>query len=368
MNVPAAERTLQIIELILGNPEGITLQELLASLDISRSSLFLLLNTLKQQGYAEQSEQRGRYRPGPRLQAWRGSNRVSSQEIIPAFYQEAGRTACTETLALAAETHGGALILAQVESPQSVRAVLKTGLVAPMGQTAAGAVFSSPPPEEVRRRGYALRRDGDVIELALPVCRDGIHPDYALLFVAPAYRDPDQKVDDALALLREMAARLSYRLGAAAYAPFHENAENETPAATPLGKEEMEEFLKGPWPARLACVRPDGSPHVVPVWQEWDGQDFHILAWKGSRWADYILGKPSVSLSVDETWPPLRRVTARGSAAPVQEPVSSKRLRPLLNRLYRRYLGQSAPANAEEQIEWIFRITPLGLKGWKGLS
>jgi len=368
MNVPAAERTLQIIELLLSNPEGITPQELLSALDISRSTLFLLLNTLKQQGYVEQSEQRGRYRPGPRLLAWRSPNRASLQEVITAFYQEAAMAACQETLALAVSTSGGLLILAQVESPQRVRSVFETGATLLPDRTAAGKIFSSPVARTVLEKSYAQQENDDVLELALPICRDGIHPDFALLFAAPGYRCPPERVEEELPVLREMAARLSYRLGAAAYTPFHAAGQNETPAAAPLSLAEMQLFLKGPWPARLACIHPDGGPHVVPVWQEWDGQDFYVVAWKGSRWAGYVLNNPNVSLSVDETWPPLRRVTARGSAAAVADPVGSKRLRPLLNRFYHRYLGQSTPANAEEQIEWIFRITPLGLTGWKGLS
>jgi len=368
MNVPAAERTLQILEILLSNPDGITPQELMDALDISRSSLFLLLNTLKQHGYVEQNEQRGRYRAGPRLQAWRSSNQSSSQEVITAFYQEAEMLAGGETLALAAPSRDGVLILAQVESRQRVRSVLETGLPISDEQTAAGLIFSNPLPQEVRQQGVALLIRHDTLELALPVCRDGIHPDFALLQAAPAFRLSRQQAEAQLPLLREMAARLSYRMGAAAYAPFHESGQAETPAARPLNTEEMERFLKGPWPARLACVRPDGSPHVVPVWQEWDGHDFFVVAMKGSRWAGYVLSNPAVSLSVDETWPPLRRVTARGTAVAVQDPVGSRRVRPLLNRFYRRYLGQSVPAAAEEQIEWIFRITPLTLKGWQGLS
>lgn len=42
-----AERTLRLIELLLAQPEGLTPQELQVQLDLSRSSLFLLLRTLK---------------------------------------------------------------------------------------------------------------------------------------------------------------------------------------------------------------------------------------------------------------------------------------------------------------------------------
>ena len=90
--------------------------------------------------------------------------------------------------------------------------------------------------------------------------------------------------------------------------------------------------------ARLACIRPDGGPHVIPVWQEWDGEKFVVIAWQGSQWAEYVLQNPNVSLSVDEPWPPLRRVVARGKA--MKLPANSTTLDEILLRLSGRYLGQ----------------------------
>ena len=37
-----------------------------------------------------------------------------------------------------------------------------------------------------------------------------------------------------------------------------------------MSKKEIDEFLSEPWIARLACIKPDGSPFVVPVWYHWD--------------------------------------------------------------------------------------------------
>ena len=37
---------------------------------------------------------------------------------------------------------------------------------------------------------------------------------------------------------------------------------------------DVEEFLRGAQVAALSTVRPDGRPHVVPVWYEWDGKEF----------------------------------------------------------------------------------------------
>ena len=42
-------------------------------------------------------------------------------------------------------------------------------------------------------------------------------------------------------------------------------------------------LLGGPITARLATVRPDGSPYVVPIWQQWDGQGM-FLETASMRW------------------------------------------------------------------------------------
>jgi hypothetical protein len=44
-----------------------------------------------------------------------------------------------------------------------------------------------------------------------------------------------------------------------------------------LTKEEIKEFLDGPVVARLGTVKPDGSPYVVPVWQEYDGEAVYFI-------------------------------------------------------------------------------------------
>src|SRR5262245_23751029 len=39
---------------------------------------------------------------------------------------------------------------------------------------------------------------------------------------------------------------------------------------------DVEEFLSQPNVAALSTVRPDGRPHVTPVWYEYDGKEFII--------------------------------------------------------------------------------------------
>jgi DNA-binding IclR family transcriptional regulator/nitroimidazol reductase NimA-like FMN-containing flavoprotein (pyridoxamine 5'-phosphate oxidase superfamily) len=354
-----AARTLRLAEALLLHPEGLSPQELLEQAGGSRSTLFVLLQELKSLGYAEQAERRGRYRPGPRLLAWAGGSGAAA-DLTLAFYQEAARQPLAETLALLVPSEGGPLVLAQQEGSALVRCAFTTGQALPLA--AGGQALLSAPPEMVRQNGYALTDGPQSLDLALPICRDGIRPEAALLLSVPAFRwQPRPLLETFLPDLRVMAARLSYRLGAPFYAPYRADPLPDLQPAGPLTPEAIGAFLQGPWAARLACVRPDGRPHVIPVWQEWDGQAFHVIAWQGSQWAEYVLQNPNVSLTIDEPWPPLRRVVSRGQASPLD---AATDLRPLLERLARRYLGQPLPPG---RVLRAFRIQPETLRGWQGI-
>jgi hypothetical protein len=124
------------------------------------------------------------------------------------------------------------------------------------------------------------------LQLAVPICPDGSTPQAALVMCAPAYRwkMPDFE-KSSLPQLKNAAARLSYRMGALTYAPFQLDTSIALPLSSELSESEIQTFLNQPLTARLACLRPDGLPHVIPVWQEWDGQAFTVAAWEGSAWA-----------------------------------------------------------------------------------
>lgn len=366
-HTPTVERTLHLVEMLLANPKGITPQEMLLHLDISRSTLFLMLRTLKSLGYIEQSEKRGRYRLGPRLEAWRASPSLVSQDLLTAFYMETSQKDWPETLALVLPSMAGPIVLAQAESSRQVRCIFTPGQVQPELRAAIEAL-NPEPPQEVKTNGYSLVQGPESIELALPVCRDGHRPEAVLLMSAPAFRwQVEQFLVSFLSELRAMAARLSYQLGAVIYAPFTARTETWSQPAEELDSTELTAFLHGPWTARLACIRPDGTPHVIPVWQEWDGEHFFIVAWHGSQWAEHVMQNPNVSLTVDEPWPPLRRVVARGRAFSIPESGDEHLQREqLLMRLTQRYLGQSA-VDLTERVRLAFKILPEYLRGWQGI-
>lgn len=363
----SAERTLRLIEILMAEPDGLTPQEMLVVLDASRSSLFNLLSRLKALGYVEQAERRGRYRAGPRLTAWRSAPSDSIQTLLSAFYLEAGHHTWPETLLLCVPAADGILILGQVESAQPVRSSYQLGEVS-QGLAGAKIALELNPPDVVSANGYALTQPPQLLELALPVCPDGSTPQAVLLLSAAAYRWTEETLlAVCLPELRAMAARLSYRLGAPTYAPYRRSQAAEMRPESQLTTEEINKFLEGPWTARLACVRPDGKPHVIPVWQAWDGERFTVIAWQGSQWAEYLVQNPSVSLTIDEPWPPFRRVVARGSAVQLALPANHAELDKFVRQVGQRYLGASAVTLKSDNVQRIFTIEAESLRGWQGL-
>jgi DNA-binding IclR family transcriptional regulator/nitroimidazol reductase NimA-like FMN-containing flavoprotein (pyridoxamine 5'-phosphate oxidase superfamily) len=366
--VPAAGRTLGLLELLMVNPRGLTPRECIDKLGISRSTLFELLQTLKVLGYVEQAHPRGRYRPGPRLLAWRGAGSGDPAELLAAFFQEASSSSLDETLALAISSPPHILITAQVESSQRVRIAYAPNQQFLPQETAAGEILTPSPSDAVRSMGIHLKVGHDSMELAIPICEDGHTPTAALMLAAPKYRYSLEEMLAFVEPLRQIAARLSYRLGAPIYAPYQGLALSKIEPTAPLPDDELVAFLRGPWAASLACIHPDGTPHVIPIWHEFDGHDFYVAAWSGSKWADYLLQDPRVSLTIDEPWPPHRRVLANGTARLLADGDIPSGLPALLDRLTRRFLGQPlSPAMASRP--WrAFRIDVERIQGWLGLK
>lgn len=365
--ISPTERILSLIELFLNQPDGLSPTEIAELLTISRSTLFALLKELKDLGYLEQTEIRGRYYAGPKLKAWSGFSGPNFQSLLTGFDKETRHKTFTETIALAAPSPNGIVLLQQVEGNQAIRAVYTVGDPLPASHPAF-RLFEPVPSLTITQHGYALHKNEDQYELALPICQNGVTPDALILLNVPAYRwNETDLLNIWLPAMRSMAARLSYRLGAASYMPFHSLSEKVNQPTVRLEKEQIDAFLQGPWAARLACVRPDGSPHVIPVWQEWDGNAFYILAWVGSQWAEFVQKNPSISLTIDEPWLPLRRVVSRGEIFSLSDMPLEKQHH-LINRLTKRYLGQAASEDFSHQVETIFQFKPTTQRGWKGLT
>jgi len=105
----------------------------------------------------------------------------------------------------------------------------------------------------------------------------------------------------------------------------------------PVLAPDVGEFLRGPMVAALATVRPDGRPHVVPVWYEYDGREFTISSFRDTQKAKNIAKKGFAALSIFSGAIPYRQVTVEGTAR-MGGPLDNV----WRERVAMRYLGEAA--------------------------
>ena len=121
--------------------------------------------------------------------------------------------------------------------------------------------------------------------------------------------------------------------------------------------------------AILATVRPDGRPHVAPVWFDLDG-DTLVL----STGEDTVKGRntrrdPRVSLCIDDDKPPFRFAIIEGTAKLTREDPD---LLHWATRIGGRYMGahraeEYGQRNAVPS-ELLVRITPQKILAYKNIS
>ncbi len=144
-----------------------------------------------------------------------------------------------------------------------------------------------------------------------------------------------------------------------------------SPSGSTLSLTELTLFLELPHAARLACLDAAGRPYIVPVWHEWDGERFWVIASERARWVDHIRQRPSVALSIDETGT-TTRVLCQGTARCVEGPVADGAFMPIALRMAARYLGEdSVPVyqrNTDGLRRWLFAIDVDTLVSWRGAS
>ena len=111
----------------------------------------------------------------------------------------------------------------------------------------------------------------------------------------------------------------------------------------PMGDEERRAFLSaGTRTGKLATVRPDGRPHVQPIWFVLDGDDLLFMTGAATVKGRNLRRDPRASLVVDDEAPPFAYVRVDGSVE------LSEDLEVMLDwstRIARRYMG---PGRAEE--------------------
>ncbi|MEV7565602.1 PPOX class F420-dependent oxidoreductase [Streptomyces tanashiensis] len=89
--------------------------------------------------------------------------------------------------------------------------------------------------------------------------------------------------------------------------------------------------------AKLATVRDDGSPHVVPVWFLLDGDDLVFNTGKETVKGRNLARDGRVALCIEDDTPPFAYVSVRGRAELSEDPDD---LRQWAARIGGRYMGE----------------------------
>jgi PPOX class probable F420-dependent enzyme len=105
--------------------------------------------------------------------------------------------------------------------------------------------------------------------------------------------------------------------------------------------------------ATVATLNPDGSPQTSVVWIMREGDTVVFSSTATRQKTRNVAADPRVSLTVFDAANPYRSVEIRGTADLVED-----RDKELPKRLSQKYLGEPPPAEPDEVVRLIVRITP----------
>jgi PPOX class probable F420-dependent enzyme len=121
--------------------------------------------------------------------------------------------------------------------------------------------------------------------------------------------------------------------------------------------------------AKLATVRADGRPHVVPVWFDLDGDTLVFTTWHKSVKAVNLRRDPRACLCVDDDAPPFAFVQVEGKVAMSQD---ADDLKYWATRIAARYMGvaQAEAYGKRNSVEGevLARVTAVKITGRKNVA
>jgi PPOX class probable F420-dependent enzyme len=134
--------------------------------------------------------------------------------------------------------------------------------------------------------------------------------------------------------------------------------------------EERRRFLTaGTRTMKVATVRADGQPHVVPVWFVLDGDTVVFTTGEDTLKGRHLRRDPRVALCMDEETPPFAFVLIEGTAELIR---NAPDLLDWATRIAHRYMGVERAAaygkrNAVDS-ELLVRVTPTKIIALAGIS
>jgi DNA-binding IclR family transcriptional regulator len=227
-SVPALEKGLDVLELLAGVEEGMTLTQIARALERSPDELFRPVVCLEQRGYLYKMKPGDVYYLTPRmfvLSHQHPPTRRLLDAALPRMRDLSAR--CRQSCHLSVPCRTGMLVVAQTDAPESLGFAVRTGTILEWEDTSTGTVWRvfsgtlkrEDMPPDLRRllsRGYLQRaspRVKGLTDLCVPILD---HRGLALAVLSVpylAFRSQPVSKNDVLAALRETAALLSESQG-----------------------------------------------------------------------------------------------------------------------------------------------------------
>jgi anthraniloyl-CoA monooxygenase len=132
--------------------------------------------------------------------------------------------------------------------------------------------------------------------------------------------------------------------------------------AAPIPEAFLDLFGKATY-AHLATLMADGTPHVTPVWVDWDGRHVLINSAAGRQKDLNMVRRRRVAIEIPDPDNPNRYVHVRGPVVDITEAGADEHL----DRLAQRYLGRATYPEGWKfpgEVRRIYRIAPEKVTVW----
>ncbi len=246
--IKSLDRAIDILELVVGKENGMGVTEISRELDIHKSTVYRLLDTLKYRGYLEKNEDNHKYFAGINLFELSSKvlNDIDSRIRVRPYLEELMQKT-KETIHLGILDGGEVIYLDKVESTATIRMYSQVGKRVPAHSTSLGKAIMAHISEErvkeilqekgmegktkntitdldkfldhlkkVRKQGYAVddeEQEEDIRCIAGPIFNHRGDVVAAFSISAPITRMTEKRMEELAKLVVEYSNKMSRSLG-----------------------------------------------------------------------------------------------------------------------------------------------------------
>ncbi|WCK52338.1 IclR family transcriptional regulator [Aneurinibacillus sp. Ricciae_BoGa-3] len=242
-SLAAVERTLQVIEILIGKVDGVSVTEIVNESGLSKSMVSRILTTLKGTGYVEQDARTRFYKLslGYISTVYRHINALEIEDIFyPLLERLAERTG--ELIQLTLVKEDGIYFVAKVEGSNPLKIATMLGRKAPLHATAAGKIWLASLSDEevmnviwrtglkaftektittpnalleeiakIRQKGYSIANEEineDIIAIAVPIYDHRMRSKViaSIVVAAPKFKMNSARIEELFEICKEETA------------------------------------------------------------------------------------------------------------------------------------------------------------------